>query len=352
VNAAQSRAPRVSVVMTVYNDLRFLDAAVESVLVQDLKDFELIIVDDGTHQSAVMERLAGRDPRICLIVNAENVGAAAAANRGIERARADIIARLDADDIAEPTRIRRLLSALDDDPQLGLVGTWFTTMTENGEPSETIRLPTTDLEIRWCFLFSNPFCHSSVAFRRLCFDAVGGYRPELRVLEDYDLWSRILTACRAGNIPEPLTRYRLNTKGLTATRGADLALMDAVRERYWKELGVPFDRGVARHIATLVAGYDILPKEGRPEAFAVILRLLYRFLGAPRRIERREEDGAVARRLVRETIARIQSQQSMIFAILMETWRLTGRAYLFPAAIGLLQGIARRCRNGLGGRAQ
>ena len=90
--------------MTVHNDLRFLDAAVESILVQDFKDLELIIVDDGTHQGAVMERLVERDPRICLIVNAENLGAAAAANRGIEHARADIIARLDADDIAEPRR--------------------------------------------------------------------------------------------------------------------------------------------------------------------------------------------------------------------------------------------------------
>jgi glycosyltransferase involved in cell wall biosynthesis len=336
--------------MTVHNDLRFLDAAVESILVQDFKDLELIIVDDGTHQGAVMERLVERDPRICLIVNAENLGAAAAANRGIEHARADIIARLDADDIAEPRRIHRLLSALDDDPQLGVVGTWFGTMTENGKPSETIRLPTNDLEVRWCLLFSNPFCHSSVAFRRTCFDAVGGYRPELRTLEDYDLWFRLLTVCRAGNIPEPLTRYRLNSKGLTATRGADPTVMDALRERYWRELGIPFDRAVARHIAIFVAGYDILPKERRPEVFAALLKLLCRFLST-HRLDRRE-DRLVARRLVRETIARIQSQHFMPLAILTEIRRLTGRSYLLPAVIGLLQGITLRFCGRPGGQSQ
>jgi glycosyltransferase involved in cell wall biosynthesis len=328
--------------MTAYNDLRFLETAVESILVQDFEEFELIIVDDGTQQRAAMERLAERDPRIRLIANAENVGTAAAANRGIEHARADIIVRLDADDIAEPGRIRRVLSALDDDPKLGLVGTWFVAITEEGKPCETIRLPTTDLEIRWCLLFSNPFCHSSVAFRRTCFDAVGGYRPELRVLEDYDLWSRLLTTCRAGNIPEPLARYRLNSRGLTATLGMDMTIMDPLREPYWEELGIPFDREVARHIAIFVAGYDILPRERRPEVFAVLLKLLCRFLST-HRLER-HEDGVAARRLVRETIARMQSQHFMPLAILTEICRLTGRTYVLSAALGLLKGIAQRLR--------
>ena len=295
--------------MTVYNDLRFLDAAVESVLTQDFCNLELIIVDDGAREEATMARLAERDPRIRLIINSENVGTAAAANRGIECARADIIARLDADDIAEPSRIRRMISALDDDPQLGLVGTWFGTMTENGELFESIRLPTTDLEIRWSLLFSNPFCHSSVAFRRVCFDAIGGYRAELRTFEDYELWSRMLTVCRAGNIPQQLTRYRLNPKGLMATHGKDSTFLDALRQAYWRKLGVPYDREIAQDIAIFNAGYH-MPKGRRRDAFVVFLKLLRRFLGAPRPNER-SEDRAVARQLVHETLARIRAQQSM-----------------------------------------
>ena len=90
--------------MTVYNDMRFLDAAVDSILRQEFRDLELIIVDDGTGQDAIFDALARRDPRIRIVVNPANLGTAEAANRGIEVARGDIIARLDADDVAEPAR--------------------------------------------------------------------------------------------------------------------------------------------------------------------------------------------------------------------------------------------------------
>src|SRR5437764_12813161 len=95
--AVRPGVPRVSVVMTVGSDIRFLQAAVESILVQDFSDFELVIVDDETERrNATVAALVPRDPRIRIVVNDKNLGTAAAANRGIEAARADIIARLDA----------------------------------------------------------------------------------------------------------------------------------------------------------------------------------------------------------------------------------------------------------------
>ncbi len=172
--SARPGVSRISVVMTVCNDTRFLDAAVESVLVQDFSDFELVIVDDGARQDAIMAGLAHRDPRVRIVANKENLGPGAAANRGIEVARADILVRLDADDLAEPTRLRCLVAAFDADPELGVVGSWFATMKETGETAEVIRLPQTDLEIRWCFLFSNPFCQSATAFRRSCLRRLAG----------------------------------------------------------------------------------------------------------------------------------------------------------------------------------
>ncbi len=307
--------------MTVHDDVRFFDAAVESVLRQDLSDLELIIVDDGGHQHDQIAPIAGRDPRIRLITGPENVGPAAAANRGIACARAGIIARLDADDVAEPTRLRRLVSMLDADPRLGLVGTWFATITEEGQTREIIRLPTSDLEIRWCFLFFNPFCHSSVAFRRACFEAAGGYRAELRTAEDYDLWARMLTICRAANIPEPLTRYRQNSRGLTSTHGIDPAFLDRLRGACWKELRVPYDPDAARAIGVFVSGYDIPPADRPERALATMLRLLRRFLAKPGPLPR-DEDQAVARRLVDKTLAHVRSQPTFSFAILLETWRL------------------------------
>jgi glycosyltransferase involved in cell wall biosynthesis len=134
--------------MTVYNDLRFLDEAVESVLQQEFRDFELIIVDDGTGRDAVFEALKRRDSRIRILVNRMNPGTAAA-NRGIEASVADIIVRLDADDLAEPTRLTKLVAVLGEDPELGLVGSCCTLIDETGQAFRTAQMPLTDLEIRW-----------------------------------------------------------------------------------------------------------------------------------------------------------------------------------------------------------
>src|SRR6185312_681338 len=86
--------PRASVVMTSYNDLRCLDEAVDSVLRQDFRDVEFIVVDDWTGQDARFDALARRDPRIKILVNTTNSGTVATANRGIENARSDATVRL------------------------------------------------------------------------------------------------------------------------------------------------------------------------------------------------------------------------------------------------------------------
>src|SRR5687767_593354 len=98
-------APRVSVVMAAYTDLRCLDAAVESIIRQTHPDIEFIIVDEGTGMHEIFARQAARDPRIRIITNATNLGEAAAVNRGIRNTHGDIIVRLDADDVARPERI-------------------------------------------------------------------------------------------------------------------------------------------------------------------------------------------------------------------------------------------------------
>ena len=86
--------PQASVVLTVYNDLRFLNAAVDSILQQEFRDFELVIVDDGTGEDAIFRALEHRDPRVRLVVNPMNLGGAAAANRGIAAARAAALSEL------------------------------------------------------------------------------------------------------------------------------------------------------------------------------------------------------------------------------------------------------------------
>lgn len=293
--------------MTVYNDLRFLDEAVDSILQQDFRDLELVIVDDGTRQHARFKTLERRDPRIRLVVNPTNLGAATAANRGIEASRADIIVRLDADDVAEPTRVGRLVAAFAADSQLGLIGSAVALIDQNGQSHGVQRMPETDLEIRWTILFHNPFYHSAAAFRRSCFKAAGRYRIDELVSQDHYLWFDMLPLCRAQNLAEPLTRYRMNSRGLTAANAHNARnRTNSIRETEWRHLGLTYDLyddAFADDITAFVRG-DEIAAERRAPAYRKLLTVLRAFLAVPQPLAR-AEDAASARQLARGVISRI-----------------------------------------------
>jgi glycosyltransferase involved in cell wall biosynthesis len=305
--AAESSRPSASVVMTAYGDLRFLEPAVDSILRQEFSDLELVLVDDGTGQDAIFHALAAGDPRIRIVVNPTNLGGPGAANRGIDIARSDIIVRMDADDIAEPTRVGRLMAELADDPQLGLVGSAVTLMDEAGLPLRVAIMPETDLEIRWTILFHCPFYHPAVAFRRSCFELAGRYIDSKLVSYDHYLWFHMLPFCRARNLADPLLQYRENPQGLTAThlmknpRGRT----HMIREALWARLGLTYDLyddPRARNISQFVRGFDITAPESRAVAYRSILTVLRAFLAQPLAAV---EDVKVARRMGHDIVRRI-----------------------------------------------
>ncbi|TPN01521.1 glycosyltransferase [Mesorhizobium sp. B2-1-3A] len=301
------RVPRASVVMTVYTDQRFLDAAVNSILTQEFDDLELIIVDDGTGQDAVFQELARRDRRIRLVINPTNLGTAAAANRGIEAARGEIILRLDADDIAEPAHVGRLVAALDEDSELGLVGHAVTLIDEADRVVGTQRMPETDLEIRWTILFHNPFYHSTIAYRRGCFEVAGRYRIDELVSQDHYLWFDMLPLCRARNFAEPLTRYRLNALGLTATNATNARnRTHPIRQASWARLGLTYDLyddAFAQDLTQFIRG-QVIAVDRRAAAYGKLLGVLKAFLAASRPF-RRPEDAVAARQLTHGIVARM-----------------------------------------------
>jgi glycosyltransferase involved in cell wall biosynthesis len=306
----EQRNPRVSVVMPVYNDLRFVDASVMSLLRQTYDDFELIIVDDGTGQPEVFSRLAALDTRVRVITCEQNHGNAAALNRGIAGSRGEIIARLDADDFAEPDRLARLVTLLDCDPALGLVGSWAMRVSELGEPVELWRWPVTDLEIRWTILFQSPVCHPSSAYRRDCFDRSGGYNSAMRQSADHDLWWRMLQQCRAQNIPLPLVRVRINPRGLSAGNPTNWRLRtEPLRRRAWASLGVEYDADLIPYLADFISGGSPSDPTMRLQVYRTVLRLLGRFLA--RQPLPRAEDLAVARQLKSVIVRRVLGDRSI-----------------------------------------
>jgi glycosyltransferase involved in cell wall biosynthesis len=202
--------PLVSVLMPARNAGRYLRAAVQSVLAQTLRDLELVVVDDGSTDDT-RQILAGVvDPRLVVVRLEASRGLPHALNHGVRAARAELIARLDADDVALPDRLERQLAAMRAAPPLALLGTRAHLIDTEGRRLGNLDRPLGAHAIRWYHLFDNPFVHSTVMFRRAVVrDELGGYDESfLTATEDWDLWSRILRRHPAANLPDRLIEYR------------------------------------------------------------------------------------------------------------------------------------------------
>ena len=203
--------PAVTIAMSAYNAARYLAQAIDSMLAQSFGDFEFVIVDDGSGDGtgAMIDAYAAQDPRIRAI-HQENRGLIFSLNRIIAEARAPLIARMDADDIAHPERLARQVAFLAANPDYGVVGAWATSIDEHGENCDTGGLDQpTDHEGFLKALYGEPLlCHSSVVMRTEVVRAAGGYRACYRHCEDYDLWLRLSERTKLCSLPERLILYR------------------------------------------------------------------------------------------------------------------------------------------------
>ena len=211
---------RVSVVMSVFNGERFLLEAVDSILGQTYGDLELIVIDDGSTDgsSAILEQRGLEDPRLRIFHQA-NVGLTRSLNRGVGLATGEYIARMDADDIADPTRIERQVAFMDAHPDVGLLGTGYREIDAEGRVLGVKAFPMVDdRTLRATLIRYNPFFHASVMLRREVFAAVGLYDPALALVEDYEMWFRVARRFRLANLMEPLGMRRYDGVNLSIRR--------------------------------------------------------------------------------------------------------------------------------------
>ena len=170
-------SPRVSVVMAVRNGERFVAEAIESLQAQTLDDFELIVVDDGSTDATPEHRPGSRRPgRAHPAALAANTGYPEALNVGWRLARGEYVAILDADDLAEPNRLERQLTYLDEHPEVGVVGGSLLLVTGDGRPFYVAAYPATAAEVLEGLRTHCPVGHTAVLMRRAVLEEVGGYR--------------------------------------------------------------------------------------------------------------------------------------------------------------------------------
>lgn len=210
--------PEVSVILPVRDGERWLREAVASVLTQTLAELELLVIDDGSADATpgILEQLRADDPRL-IVLRQQREGLVAALNRGLGEARAPLIARLDADDVALPERLARQRDYLQTHPEVVLLGGWAEIIDEHGAPRGRQMRPSPE-RLRDTLAKKSPFIHPTVMFRAETARQVGGYRAAFEAGEDYDFWLRLADIGEIAILPELLIRYREHGGSVTRTR--------------------------------------------------------------------------------------------------------------------------------------
>jgi hypothetical protein len=227
-------APLVSVVLPAYDAADTVAEAAASILGQTLREIELIVVDDGSTDETARVLAGIDDRRLVLLRHGENRGHVAALQTAIDRARAPVIARMDADDVALPERLARQHDVLQRRPAVGLVSTAYVSVDPDGASPQVHGVPPDHAAVWFRLHFTNCLGHPTVMFRRHAYDAVGGYDVATVPAEDHDLWLRFADQVEIATIAEPLLRYRRSPQSVSGldpaqTRRASAAVaMDAI----------------------------------------------------------------------------------------------------------------------------
>jgi glycosyltransferase involved in cell wall biosynthesis len=233
------RNPLISIVLPVYNARDYLLDSVASIIEQSHRDWELICINDGSTDGSgnLLDWLAQQDARI-QVIHQPNTGIVEALNRGCSLASAPLICRMDADDIAMPSRLQQQATYLRNHPTCIVVGSAILEVDAESDPLRISRLATEHDRILDDLLHRRTgHFHPTTMFRAEAFEAVGGYRTAFQWVEDHDLWLRLAQRGKLANLPEVLLCYRQHATSVCWQRSAQQRnlmnelLKDAYRAR-------------------------------------------------------------------------------------------------------------------------
>lgn len=210
----------LSVVLPVFNNAEFIGEAIDSILNQTFREFELILIDDGSTDGTkdIVESYREKDDRISVVLNSENQGVAACRNEGNAMAKGEYVAVMDGDDVSLPNRFDQQLKFMREQ-QLELCGSWVRTI----PTGIIVKYPESGLTIKHLICFAPCFNHPSVIYRRDFIERIR-YRAELRSAVDLALWTdilRLLPSANIANVPEVLHEYRLHHGQMSSTDKAE-----------------------------------------------------------------------------------------------------------------------------------
>jgi len=217
----------LSIVMPVYNAEKYIQQAVTSLLEQSYRDFELIVVNDGSTDKS-MEIIQGfNDERIRILHNDKNRGIVYSRNRGNAAARGRYLAPFDADDVARADKFEKQLAFLEAHPEYGMIGSWARLIDARGHVMrQKWKVNAPPERIPSILLFRNYFVQSSVVIRREAIPEEG-YAEGYDAVEDYRMWGLVARRYKVWNYPAYLLQYRIHEQGITKRESDQMAGRDA-----------------------------------------------------------------------------------------------------------------------------
>lgn len=215
INSVNLAAPRVSILMTVYNADAYVRDSVNSLVVQTFPDWELIAVDDGSKDASLSALREYSDARIRVFPLEKNIGRTPALRFAFDQARGDYIAVLDADDISSPDRLARQIEFLDQHPDVALVASWAQFIDEHGRVFDEFKPPSNQDELLDCLGWTNPIVHSSVMYRRQLAQEVGGYPADIIWAQDFGLILALAQRYKIAMIDDYLCQLRVLAASMT-----------------------------------------------------------------------------------------------------------------------------------------
>lgn len=226
--------PRVTVLLTCYNHIAFLPAALEGVRRQTYRDFEIVAIDDGSTDGT--REWLQQQPDVRCIFNERNLGTYAALNVGLRATESEFVAILNDDDVWEPEKLQSQVAMLDSWADVGLVHTGGRFIDANGQFVEGnplgFKFPTFETgDILLGLVYENKIIASAALVRRKCFQELGGFNEDYFGSGDWEMWFRIAEAYHVGFVDAPLTYYRVH--GANASHKLERIWRDDEKLRLW-----------------------------------------------------------------------------------------------------------------------
>ncbi len=249
---------KISVIMPVYNGEKYLREAIDSILNQSYCDFEFIIINDCSSDSTEEIIKSYDDSRIVYIKNEVNLGVAGTLNIGLNMAKGEYIARMDADDISLQTRFEKQIDFMDNHPEIGVCGTNVIVFSENSE--KATKFPVDKSEFLFNLFFSSQIVHPTVMLRRkLVLDGLYKYDVRWEGREDYALWLKLINHTNLANLQEPLLKYRIHNSQVTQKKSENvLKVHTELKYDFLNSMNISVDFQEARIFSKCCVGINKL----------------------------------------------------------------------------------------------